>query len=247
MPLNIIAEHGTLLCIDKPAGIAVWPEGEEQGKTLADTLLEARPQLKELGADRRYGIIHRLDKDTSGVLLVAKTPEAFAYFQEQFRLRLVSKTYQCLLWGSIKDEMVVVHTLLGRSAQDRRKQRTYPLEEPGTGKREAKSIFRVLQRFEGYTLVEVSPETGRKHQIRAHATHLGHPIAGDMLYRFKNQKDPEGLTRQFLHAFSILVHMPDGSEQQFTAELPQDLQSILKQLPSQTVKISRVNYSNYSN
>lgn len=232
MDLKIIHENGTLLVVDKPPGISVFPEGESQ-KALSDIICEQFPSQTSLGEERRYGIVHRLDKDTSGVLLVAKTPEAFEYLQGQFQSRHVSKTYLCLLWGRLKYDETVVHTLLGRSPGDRRKQRTYSIDDTGIGKREAKSLFRVLQRFLDYTLTEVFPETGRKHQIRAHAAHLGHPIAGDKLYRFKNQQDPEELERQFLHASSLQIQTLEGEKQEFVAKLPEDLETILKNLRPQ--------------
>ncbi len=231
MDLKIIAEDDTLLVIDKPPGIPVWLEGfsgSSSQDTVASLLLGQFPELEELGEQKRYGIVHRLDKDTSGILLVAKTKGMFDQFQEQFAARKIEKRYVCLVEGIINEERGIVHTLLGRSPADRRKQRTYPLDQPfdsAQGKREAITEWRVLKRFKNYTLLEATPKTGRKHQIRAHMASLSHPIAGDKLYGFKNQRVPEGLARHFLHAGFLKVN---GKE--FRSPLPDDLQKALETL-----------------
>lgn len=170
---------------------------------------------------------HRLDKDTSGVLLIAKDKQTLEFLQEQFKEHKVEKRYICLAEGNVKQEGGVIHTLLARSPADRRKQRAYPLNEHRTGRREALTEWKVLKRFENYTLLEVKPKTGRKHQIRAHMVSMGHPVAGDKLYGFKNQRIPEDLKRQFLHASFLKIN---GKE--FISPLPQDLQKVLKKLPS---------------
>ncbi|MBU1015078.1 RluA family pseudouridine synthase [Patescibacteria group bacterium] len=233
MALNILAEDATLLVVDKQAGMTVWPEGVRPGKTLADELLVAYPKLKALGEERRYGIVHRLDKDTSGILLVSKTKKAFDFLQKQFQERNVEKKYLCLVEGEVKKEKGKIETPLGRSPNDRRKQKAYSTEERGeAGVREAVTEYRVIKRFKDYTLLEAAPRTGRKHQLRAHFASLGHPIAGDKLYGFKNQQIPEGLQRQFLHASFLEVPAPDGTRRGFTSELPKDLKNILTHLES---------------
>lgn len=210
MPLKILHEDATLMVIDKPAGLTV-----EQIE-------------KELG----YPSAHRLDKDTSGILLVVKTQEALEQLQKQFQERQVVKRYVCLVEGNLKAETGIMHTLLARSPADRRKQRTFPLSEPKEGRREALTEWRVLKRFEarlpdgqGYTLLEIIPKTGRKHQVRAHMAALGHPVAGDKLYGFKNQRIPPGLMRQFLHAAYLKIGNLECS-----SELPPDLQTVLDNL-----------------
>lgn len=230
MGLKFLYEDGNLLVVHKPAGIPVWPEQTWQGETVATLVLGQFPELEKLGEQRRYGIAHRLDKDTSGILLVAKTKEVFDFLQEQFKSRQVQKRYLCLVEGNLKKEAGVIETLLGRSPADRKKQKAYPLSEAGPGRREAKTEYRVIKKFEGYTLAEVTPKTGRKHQIRAHMASLGHPVAGDKLYGFKNQQIPEGLTRHFLHASYLKIKMPDGVEREFTSELPKGLKNILENL-----------------
>jgi 23S rRNA pseudouridine1911/1915/1917 synthase len=217
MPLNIIFKNDRLLVVDKPAGFSI--------EEVANKAKSQFPELEKLGEERRYGVVHRLDKDTSGILLLAKTALALKELQQQFQERQVEKRYVCLAEGSIQQENGVIHNLLGRSPADRRKQKNWNLKEPGLGKREAISEWKVLTRFAYYTLCEVAPKTGRKHQIRAHMVSLGHPIAGDKLYGFKDQKTPENLTRQFLHARYLKI---DGQE--FISELPQDLRTVLEKL-----------------
>ncbi|MDP3901198.1 MAG: RluA family pseudouridine synthase [bacterium] len=214
--LKSIFKDGMLLVVEKPAGITIEEAAE---------LLSAHSELE------RSGIAHRLDKDTSGVLLVALTPEMLSYLQEQFQERLVRKTYLALVSGNITEEQGRIEAPLGRSPGDRRKQKAYGSTEPHKGTvREAVTEYRVKERLPGYTLLEVFPKTGRKHQIRAHLASIGHPIAGDKLYGFKDQVNPPGLTRQFLHASQLQLTMPDGEEKTFTSQLPEDLHNILNAL-----------------
>ena len=136
-----------------------------------------------------------------------------------------------LVVGHLKNESGTVETLIDRSRADRRKQKAYLAGEPGTeDKRKAITNYKLFQRFENYDLVEVEPKTGRKHQIRAHFVHLGHPIAGDKLYGFKNQPVPDGLTRQFLHASYLKINLPNNQEKEFRSDLPKDLKQILENL-----------------
>ncbi|PIW90670.1 MAG: hypothetical protein COZ92_00110 [Candidatus Nealsonbacteria bacterium CG_4_8_14_3_um_filter_40_11] len=174
--------------------------------------------------------IHRLDKDTSGIFLVAKNEKALEFFQKQFQERKVEKKYLALVVGNLKNKEGEIKTLLGRSPKDPRKQKVYlPHEPQNEGKREAVTRYKVLQRFKDYDLIEVKPETGRKHQIRAHFTYLGHPVAGDKLYGFKNQPCPKGLKRQFLHASYIKIELPNGEIKEFQSELPNELKTKLPQ------------------
>ncbi|MDP2664762.1 MAG: RluA family pseudouridine synthase [bacterium] len=214
-PLKILFEDDTMLVLEKPSGMDI-----------------ARLQqlLKE-----RHTPAHRLDKETSGLLLVAKTPEALDFFQAQFKERKVEKKYICLVVGDMKESEGRIESLLGRAPGDRRKQKVFLPGElggesaPPVGgrRREAMSEYRVLERFNDYTLLEVSPKTGRKHQIRAQLASLHHPLAGDTLYGFKNQPTPEGLKRHFLHASYLKVPTPQGDSKELFSELPQDLQNII--------------------
>ena len=177
-----------------------------------------------------FSLAHRLDKDTSGALLIAKNEETLEFLRKQFQERTVGKEYLCLVEGEIK-KRGTIETLLGRSPQDRRKQKVFLPGEPGAeGKREAKTEYRVKKNYLDYTFLEVTPRTGRKHQIRVHMQHLGHPIAGDRLYGFKNQRIPEGLTRQFLHANSLSFALPNGKRASVESLLPEELKLVLAKL-----------------
>jgi len=211
MSLNILFENATLQVVDKPAGIDI----EEIQKLLPEGFSPA----------------HRLDKDTSGVLLVAKNQETLDFLHQQFKARKVQKTYLCLVEGNMDRKEKTIETLLSRSPNDRRKQKVFLPGEPGAeGKREAVTHYQIEEQYKGYTFLRVQPKTGRKHQIRVHLAHLGHPITGDKLYGFKDQQVPEGLKRQFLHARSVTLTLPEGTTKTFTAPLPQELQSVLDTL-----------------
>ena len=204
MKFQIIYEDNDLLVIDKPAGVNV------------DDF------------ERR---VHRLDKDTSGILLIAKNDKVLEFFQKQFQEGKTQKKYLALVVGNLKNKEGKIETLLGRSPGDRRKQKVYLPYEPGAkGKRKTETYYKILKKFKNYSLVEVKPKTGRKHQIRAHFTYLGYPIAGDKLYGFKGQICPKGLSRQFLHASYLKVKLPDGREKEFKSDLPKDLKDILEKL-----------------
>lgn len=231
LKLRIIYEDDNLLVINKPPGIVVFPEGPIKRKTLIDYLLKEHPQLENVGKPPRYGIVHRLDKDTSGILLVAKNNKALEFLRKQFKEREVQKKYIGLVLGNLKNKRGKIETFLGRSPKDRRKQKVFLPQEPGAAqKREAITEYKVLKSFKNYDLVEIWPKTGRKHQIRAHFTYLGHPLAGDKLYGFKNQPCPEGLKRQFLHANYLKIILPNGKEKEFKSGLPEDLKLCLQKL-----------------
>jgi len=234
MDIKLIYEDNDVLIIDKPAGLVVFPEGEslKSGeKTLIDYLIEEYPKLKNVGEAPRYGIVHRLDKDTSGILLVAKTPEALIFLQNQFINRRVEKKYTALVVGSIKEERGEIKTLIGRAKGDKRKQKAYPLTDINQkGLREAITNFKVIERFKDYTLLEVQIKTGRRHQIRCHLSYLHHPIAGDKMYGFKNQPEPEGLKRQFLHASYLKIQLINGKTEEFNLEIPEELKKVLNNL-----------------
>jgi 23S rRNA pseudouridine1911/1915/1917 synthase len=233
MDIKIIYEDKDLLVTDKPAGVVVFPEGEslKSGeKTLIDYLIEQKPELKLAGEAPRYGIVHRLDKDTSGVLLVAKSSEALIFLQKRFINREVEKKYVCLVEGVISDNKGEIKTLIGRAKGDPRKQKVYNQADAPVSAREAVTEYKVLERFQDYTLIEVEIKTGRKHQIRCHFSYLKHPVAGDKLYAFKNSPTPEGLTRQFLHANKLKIQLPNGQIHEFISELPEDLKKVIEKI-----------------
>jgi 23S rRNA pseudouridine1911/1915/1917 synthase len=266
MDIKIIYEDNDVLVVDKPAGIVVFEEHPANGShwegpsmsrlTLINILIEKYPELKNAGEAPRYGIVHRLDKDTSGVLLVAKSTEALLFLQKQFKNktnavlsaslgnknsdsgslallnnRTVEKKYVCLVEGTIKEDKGEIKTLVARSPKDGRKQKVYLENEPHPkSAREAITEYKVLKDFKDYTFLEVEIKTGRRHQIRCHFSYLQHPIAGDKLYSFKNSKSPKGLTRQFLHAQKLKIQLPNGKTEEFKSDLPEDLQNILDKL-----------------
>jgi|SRR3989344_1437595 len=231
MDLKILYQDNDVLVIDKPAGVVVFPEGQTKENTLIDLLLKQYPDLKIAGAPPRYGIVHRLDKNTSGILLAAKSTDALIFLQKQFKNREVAKKYTALATGVIYEDTGVIHTLIGRSKSDPRKQAAHSLEYTGKKDlREAITEYKVIERFKNYTLLEVKIKTGRKHQIRAHLAHIHHPIAGDTLYGFKDSPCPKELSRQFLHASYLKIQLLDGQTREFKSELSTDLTNIIKNL-----------------
>ena len=249
MNINTIYEDNDVLVVEKRAGIVVFPEGDyarffakrqKAAMTLIDELIKEYPELKNVGEAPRYGIAHRLDKDTSGILLVAKNSESLIFLQKQFINREVEKKYVCLVEGNIKDNSGKIKTLIARSSRDPRKQTIYQLDEPAPkSAREAITEYKVLERFsrqerdpaaagKDYTSLEVQIKTGRRHQIRCHLSYLQHPIAGDKLYGFKNSKTPSGLTRQFLHASYLKIQLPNSEIKEFKSDLPEELTNVLK-------------------
>jgi len=240
MEIKTIYEDENVLVVDKPARVIVFPEGVSREKTLINYLVEKNSKLAEAGAPPRFGIVHRLDKDTSGILLVAKSNETLIFLQKCFKNREVEKKYVCLVEGDIKQDNGKIETLVARSSRDPRKQTVYQKNDPLAPKssREAITEYKVLKRYKDFTLLEVKITTGRRHQIRCHLSYLQHPVAGDKLYGFKNSKAPEGLTRQFLHAKYLKIKLPASPSQcgsqkeakEFESELPQELKQILDRL-----------------
>ena len=233
MDIKTIFEDEDVLVIDKPAGMVVFHEAlnmKHETNTVIDVLIEEKPELKTVGEAPRYGVVHRLDKDTSGLLLIAKTQEGLIFFQKQFKNREVDKKYLALATGAIKDDFGKIETLIGRSPMDPRKQKTYAIDDEGQGRREAITEYRVLERFAHYTLLEVQIKTGRKHQIRCHLAFIHHPVASDKTYGFKDSPTPEGLTRQFLHAHYVKIQLLSGEQKELHSDLPEDLIKIINGL-----------------
>jgi len=232
MNIPIVYQDDYLLAVNKPANLIVFPEGNMKGKTLIEYLLDGFPDLKNCGEPPRYGIIHKLDKDTSGIVLVAKTNQALNFLQKQFKPREVVKTYIALLCGTLKENSGKIDELMGR-ADNGIKQSIYPagsILSEKVGARRSITFWKVLKRFEGFTLVAARPKTGRKHQLRAQFAYLNHPVAGDKLYSFKNQTTPVGLTRHFLHAYKLKVRCTNGETKIFTAPLPEELKIVIQNL-----------------
>lgn len=232
MQISIIYEDQDILVVSKPAGLQVHAalHNDAKQKTLVDWLKENRSEVLGVGDDPklRPGIVHRLDKDTSGVLVVAKNQPAFEFLKKQFQEKVLKKTYLALVHGMVKNDTGIINRPIGASRSDFRKRSSFGNLR---GKvREAVTEYKVVQRLGEFTLLECYPKTGRTHQIRVHLKFLGHPVAGDKLYGGKKTISPEGLTRQFLHAKSLQITLPSGGKAVFEADLPEDLANVLKLL-----------------
>ena len=221
--LDILFEDDTVLVLNKPPGRVVHPAAGNESGTLVNALLFHDPVFQTL---ERAGIVHRLDKDTSGAMVVAKSAEAMAELQRQFKARETNKQYLALVWGH-PPPSGRIETQIGRHAKHRKKMAV--LQEGG---KEAISTFQSLERFTETTLVQVKIETGRTHQIRVHMAHLGHPVVGDSVYgRARKNKLPSIPTRQMLHAEKLdFIHPISGKRLSFTAPLLDDMRSLLEQL-----------------
>ena len=233
--IKIIFQNENLLVVDKPSGIVVFPDENYKEGTLSGELLKIFPELQRV--NERAGISHRLDKDTSGLMLAAKNKKTFNSIKKAFEERRVEKKYLALASGNLKEKEGEIITLVGRAPKDRKKQKAFLLNEPEAkrkGLRLAVTEYKVLKNLADgenlYTLLEVSPKTGRKHQIRVHLAHIGHPIVGDKTYGFKGQAIPKGLNRHFLHAFSLRFQSDSRQVMEFQSPLPEDLSQVLSQL-----------------
>lgn len=224
--LNIIYEDENLLVVDKRAGIVVHHDSVHRSGTLVDALLKKYPFIKEVGDDpERPGIVHRLDKDVSGLLAVAKNQATFTHLKKQFQQRKVKKIYTALVHGVIAKNEDKIDFYIGRTKKGKMAAR--PHEEGG---KEAITKFEVMQRFTNYTLVKVIIKTGRTHQIRVHLNAYGFPVVGDKLYKPKKIKNKLELDRIFLHAVTLGFYDPDKQWQEFSSPLPEKLQNILNKL-----------------
>jgi len=221
IPLNIIYEDDDLLVIDKPAGLTVHPAPGHLSHTLVNALLSHFPHLAALSDSLRPGIVHRLDKDTSGVMLVAKNSVAQTDLVEQFKARSVAKAYLVLVKGHLTPEDGAIEAPIGRDPGNRKRMAVV------AGGREARTEYRVIRYIGDYTLLEVRPETGRTHQIRVHFSAIGYPVVGDKVYGVKSAY----LSRQFIHASRLGFKLPSTGEYvEFKSELPPDLAQALKDI-----------------
>lgn len=220
LPLTILYEDEMLLAVDKPAGMVVHPAPGHKRGTLVNALLAHRPELASLN---RAGIVHRLDRYTSGLLLVAKTEEAHRTLQRQFRLRQVHKVYLALVKGRLIPEEGRIEAPLGRDPRHRQR-----MTVVADGRR-ASTAYRAHAYFENYTLLEVQPETGRTHQIRVHLSAIGHPVVGDRLYG--PHSTTFRLRRCFLHAWRLgFTHPTKGEWLELEVGLPLELEQVLAAL-----------------
>ena len=238
IPLEIIFEDDDLLIIDKAAGMVVHPAPGHHDDTLVNALLHHRPKIEGVGGARRHGLVHRLDKETSGLIVVAKNDRAHRHLQAQFKERTIYKEYLALVEGRLEPAEGHISAPLGRHPVDRKRQAVLP-PDPMTGNskgREAVTDYYTLatygttvrsaQAYATFTLARVVLRTGRTHQIRVHFAWRKHPVVGDTVYGFKKQRLPIG--RQFLHAHKLRFCLPaTGEEREFVVPLPADLQSVL--------------------
>lgn len=240
--IEVIYESPEYLILNKPAGLLmhrVKIKGGETRKepTLADWVAKKYPEVRRVGDDpeTRPGIIHRLDKETSGIVIVARTREYFEYLKKLFQEKKVAKRYTALVYGDVKDDEGIIERPIGIKGGTVKR-----IIHGGKMVKEAVTGYKVVKRYggsasasgrDGYTLLKVHPKTGRTHQIRVHLASMGHPIVGDKLYGGKKEKKSLlQINRQFLHAGSIEFKARPGELVSFTADMPEDLTNILKSL-----------------
>ena len=215
IPLNIVYEDSDVIVVNKPQGLCVHPApGNERGTLVNGLVYHCGDELSAINGVIRPGIVHRIDKDTSGLLIVAKNNEAHLKLSEQLKERKAMRKYVALVNGNIKEDSGTINKPIGRNPSDRKKMAVV------FGGREAVTHFNVLERFGQYTLVECILETGRTHQIRVHMASIGHSIVGDTLYGIKKEKF--NLNGQLLHAKTIgFVHPRTGKMMKFTSDIPE--------------------------
>lgn len=208
IPLEIIYEDEDLMVINKPQGMVVHPAKGHKKGTLVNALLNYCSHLSSDGGSLRPGIVHRLDKDTSGLLLVSKNDFTYHELARQLKARKIKRRYLALVHGEVREERGMIDAPLGRDPKERKKR--VVLAKGTVGAREARTHYRVKERYCGYTLLEVSLETGRTHQIRVHLSYAGYPIAGDRVYCYRG--NPLNLPGQALHAYQITFRHPRTSK-----------------------------------
>ncbi len=233
--IKVLYEDSNILAIDKPSGISVHPDGRTKEKTITDWVLKNYPKMKNVGEPlgdiARPGVVHRLDRDTSGVLLLAKNQKTHAFLKKQFMDRGIKKVYHAIVSGSVKNDRGIISKPIGRSPSDFRRHLA------GRGARgelrDAITEYKVLRRFEDkkfkFTYLEVKPKTGRTHQIRVHMKYLNHPVVCDALYDPQGPC-PKGVSRMALHAVSIEFKDSKGKTIKIESPLPKEFKQI-KGLP----------------
>jgi len=221
IPLAVVYEDQDIMVIDKPAGLTVHPAPGHPSHTLVNAILAHCPGLKMSNEVMRPGIVHRLDKDTSGLIVIAKNDAAREYLAAQFKSRTVTKRYLVLVKGRLSPEQGIIEAPIGRDPHRRRRM---AVMESG---KQATTQYQVRKYLDNHTLLEVSPVTGRTHQIRIHLSAIGCPVVGDLTYGVKSAH----LHRQFVHAYRIGFRLPSTKQyREFTSPLPADLQQTLEYL-----------------
>ncbi len=245
IPLTILYEDSSIMVIEKPAGMVVHPAYGNPSGTLVNALLYHCKEMRGINGSIRPGIVHRLDKGTSGVMVVAKDDEAYQQLTRQFRNRTVEKSYLAIVYGRFSQEEGLIDAPIGRHLSERKRMSTRTRKG-----REAVTRWRVMERLDGFTLLEVIPHTGRTHQIRVHLSSMGHPLLGDPLYGRKGrpgaQEDPlfrewvRKMNRQALHSHRLgFIHPRTGERVDFISPIPEDMRNILSFLRNQKSKTSQ--------
>jgi len=224
IPVEVVYEDDDIIVVNKPKGLVVHPANGNPDGTLVNAIMSiCKGSLSGIGGEIRPGIVHRLDKDTSGLLIVAKNDKAHIKMSEQIKNREVKKIYIALVRGQVPEEEATINMPIARSTKDRKK-----MAVSKTGK-EAITHFKVLKRYDKYTLLEVKIDTGRTHQIRVHLSEIGYPVIGDTVY--SNGKNEFGVDGQMLHAKSLDFKHPITEKQMhLEAELPKYFEEVLKKL-----------------
>ena len=227
IPLDIVYEDENLLVVNKPQGMVVHPAyGNFEGTLVNALMAHCRESLSQINGIIRPGIVHRIDKDTSGLLLIAKDNETHLSLAQQIKDHSVNRRYMAVTIGIVKEEEGTVNAPIGRDPKNRKK-----MAIVYQNSKEAITHYRVMERFEGYTLIECKLETGRTHQIRVHMASLNKPILGDPVYGPKNNKRFPHLIGQLLHAYQIgFIHPKTGEYMEFSKEPPELFQQVLEKL-----------------
>lgn len=232
IPLDILREDDDLIVLNKPPGMVVHPGPGRSTGTLVQALLAHCGTLPGIGGMERPGIVHRLDRDTSGVLVVAKTESAHQSLSRQFKARVVKKRYLALVRGEVRQDSGRIEAAIGRREDDRKR-----MGVQSRGGREARTVFHVLRRLPGMTVLALDLETGRTHQIRVHLAHIGHPVIGDQVYGGRRERrraatDGPRADRQMLHAWRLAFHHPTtGAWVEFSAPIPEDFLGLSGPVP----------------
>lgn len=238
MEPTILYEDKEVLVVNKPTGLVVHSDGKTEEKTLVDWVIEKYPEIKDVGEPGRNakgeevlrsGIVHRLDRDTSGVMLVAKTQESFENLKKQFQNHEIQKTYHAFLLGEIKTDKGVINRPIGRSSKDFR---MWSAQRGARGElREAVTEYKVLAKKDGYSFVEVMPKTGRTHQIRVHFKAINYPLVGDPLYS-PTKENKLGFDRTALHSYQVTFTGLNGKSHTVVAPYPEDFSKAVTLLQS---------------
>ena len=227
IPLDILYEDDELIIINKPAGLVVHPAPGHPDGTLVNAILAHCPNLPGIGGIQRPGIVHRLDKDTTGAIAIAKTDLAYQHLQAQLQAKTARREYLGLIYGVPKTETGSIDLPIGRNPQDRKRMAIVSIEDGG---RNAVTHWRVKERFGNYTLIHFQLETGRTHQIRVHSAKMGHPLVGDPIYSSGHSLGVN-LPGQALHAWKLqLQHPVSGNLVEVTAPLPRSFATLLEVL-----------------